>query len=198
MDDSRVKPIIMTHTPQSPVDRTERTNTTTSATAERTTSVGWTDISDRRSPPTEAAVEEESVSAADSPLAGVTIPGELPDPEVTLFRDSTSVIRLLRKKRTETQFELRLYRADDQSVAHIVPASDSGSNPEKSRVAALPKTTRRRFEAAVTAVTEQFSLSVAHAGRGYGHCRHRRSNHGFCGVLEFGVTLQADEPSRSR
>lgn len=182
----------MKHTPQSANNNPGRKDTTTSSTSESADSVGWTDISDRISPADEAAVDELSASATDSAVGGLTIPEELPDPEVTLFRDSTSVIRFLRKKRTETQFELRLYQADDQSVSHIVPVSHSGHNPKSGTVAALPETIRRRFEDAVEAVSEQFSLSLKNTENGYGLCRHRRSNHGFCGVLEFSIALTDD------
>lgn len=188
------------NTSQSAIDRIKQTDTTTSSTSESTSSVGWTDISTRGAPAGEATVDEpRPTQAADDAVGELTIPEALPDPEVTLFRDTTSVIRLLRKKRTENQFELRLYHADDQSVEHIVPVDhagvDSGAN---SRVEALPEPARRRFEAAVGAVTEQLPLSLAHTNNGSGQCRRRRSHHGFCGVLEFSVRLHADELTRGQ
>jgi len=50
---------------------------------------------------------------------------------------------------------------------------------------------------AVDLVTERFPLSLSNT-EAYGTCRHRRAHHGFCGVLEFSVTLQADESSNHR
>lgn len=189
----------MKNTPQSATGSIEQTNTTTSSAPESASSVGWTDISNRGASAGEATVDEPvSAQAADAAVAEFTIPEALPDPEVTLFRDTTSVIRLLRKKRTENRFELRLYHADDQSVEHIIPVDHAGldSGPN-SRIEALPEPARRRFEDAVGAVTEQLSLSLANTSTGHGQCRHRRPNHGFCGVLEFSVTLHVDEPTRS-
>lgn len=189
----------MKQSPQSPVDGTGRTTTTTTESS-TTSRVAWTDLSDRSTPPkATATVDEVPASAATSEVAGLAIPAELPDPEVTLFRDTTSVIRLLRKKRVPNRFELRLYHADDQSVAHIVPVDGSGSTGgTNSRIEALPEVVRRRFEEAVEAVSEQFSMSVNGSGNSYGQCRRRRPQHGFCGVLEFSVTLQMEQPDQDR
>jgi len=186
----------MKQTPQSPVDATGQTTTTTSESSATTSRVGWTDLSDRNAPPEgPAAVDELPASAADSAVGGLTMPAELPDPEVTLFRDTTSVIRFLRNRRADDQLELRLYRADDQLVEHIVPVDSSGLNStNNSCIEALPEVTRLRFKDAVDAVCEQFSLSTD-SDNSYGQCRRRRPHHGFCGVLEFSVTLRAEESS---
>ena len=198
-DNYRAKQPIMKQTPQSPVDGTGRTTTMTSESSGTTSRVGWTDLSDHSAPPeATAAADELPTSAANSEVGGFTIPTELPDPEVTLFRDTTSVIRLLRKKRAADQFELRLYQADDQSVAHIVPVDGSGSNVRKNNcIEALPEVVRRRFEGAVDIVSERFSLSIERSGNSYGQCRHRRPHHGSCGVLEFSVTLRIEQPDQN-
>ena len=183
---------------QSPVDGTGRTTTTISKSAGTTSRVGWTGLSNHNAPPEATAVADELPSStANSEAGGLAIPAELPNPEVTLFRDTTSVIRLLRKKRVAGRFELRLYHADDQSVEHIVPVDSVGPNIRKhSHVEALPEEVRRRFEDAVDAVSEQFSLSIERSGDSYGQCRRRRPHHGFCGVLEFGVTLRREQPDQ--
>lgn len=196
----------MKQTSQSAVDGTERTNTTPSANSEATNRVGWTDLSDRTTPSEATAVADESPpvdelpsSVANSAAGRTTIPAALPEPEVTLYSDTTTVIRFLRKQRVDDQFELRLYQADNQSVAHIIPDESTGFNSRKNgRVEALPEAARRRFEHAVDAVSEQFSLSTVNSDNSYGQCCHRRPHHGFCGVLEFRVTLQAEEPKQNQ
>lgn len=163
-----------------------------------TDSVGWSDLSESAPitdidsitelpTPSEAAETQRKISEID-------VPDRLPAPETTLYADSRLVIRLLRRKTTTIEVELRLYCAADHTVDHIVAESDleptSQARTTASRLTDLPTPTQRLFEAAVDAVTAQFSLHSARPTLEDSICRKRRENHGFCGVLEFGVTLR--------
>ena len=119
------------------------------------------------------------VEAADE----LSVPPRLPTPETTLYRDSTTVIRLLQTETMADAVEVRLYRADDTSVE--TPTAAAMATDRGHAVDGLPAATRERFAAAVEAVADRFDLAVADGGR----FRARRPDHGARGVLKFATRL---------
>lgn len=140
---------------------------------------------------TETATTTETTthngSSASAPTDEVSIPTRLPEPETTIYQDTTTVIRLLQTETMEETVEIRLYRSDDEAVDHIEPddgtATDGGRSGD-SGIAALPEQTRQRFKTAVDAAAERFDLTRQETGR----CRERRP-HGAKGILEFAARL---------
>ena len=123
-------------------------------------------------------------TSAESMTDEVSIPTRLPEPETTIYRDSTTVIRLLQTETMTDAVEVRLYRAADAdtSVSTTPVATDGG---RRESLDALPNATRERFETAVDAVAERFDLAVDDDGR----LRARRDDHGRAGILEFAARL---------
>ncbi|TQQ81206.1 hypothetical protein EGH24_08735 [Halonotius terrestris] len=164
------------------------TETTTESATETTSSIETTGTATTT---TETAETTETTthdgSSASAPTDEVSIPTRLPDPETTIYRDTTTVIRLLQTETMDETVEIRLYRSDDEAVDHIEPddgtATDGGRSGD-SGIAALPEPTRQRFKTAVDAAAERFDLTRQETGR----CRERRP-HGAKGVLEFAARL---------
>ncbi|MFQ3475547.1 hypothetical protein HKK80_04700 [Halonotius sp. F2-221B] len=122
-------------------------------------------------------------TTADAATDEVSIPPRLPDPETTIYRDSTTVIRLLQTETMTDAVEVRLYRAAaGTDSASTTMATDGG---RRESLDALPAATRQRFETAVDTVADRFDLAVDDDGR----LRARRDDHGRAGVLEFAARL---------
>lgn len=119
-----------------------------------------------------------------SPTDEVSVPPRLPEPETTIYRDSTTVIRLLQTETMTDAVEVRLYRAADAGTdsASTTMATDGG---RRESLDALPNATRKRFETAVDTVADRFDLAVDDDGR----LRARRDDHGRAGILEFAARL---------
>ncbi|TQQ80566.1 hypothetical protein [Halonotius roseus] len=123
-------------------------------------------------------------TTADSATDEVSVPTRLPEPETTIYRDSTTVIRLLQTETMTDAVEVRLYRAADAGTDSVstTMATDGG---RRESVDVLSAPTRQRFETAVDAVADRFDLAVADDGR----LRARRDDHGRAGILEFAARL---------
>ncbi|RJX42270.1 hypothetical protein DM826_11535 [Halonotius aquaticus] len=124
-------------------------------------------------------------ATAERPPGELSIPTRLPEPETTIYRDSATVIRLLQTETMADTAEIRLYRAADANIDEGSTAVATDGGQRRGDLDALPAATRRRFEAAVDAVAEQFDLTVDDDGR----LRARRDDHGRAGILEFAATL---------
>lgn len=154
------------------------------ATADRARTTDPSTPSEGSTTPTEIPTAEST--PAEAPPDEVEVPTRLPEPETTIYRDSTTVIRLLQTETMTDAVEVRLYRAADASVeaanASTPMATDGG---RRESLDALPAATRERFETAVDAVAERFDLGVDDNGR----LRARRDDHGRAGILEFAARL---------
>ena len=130
-------------------------------------------------PPTVGSTTVES-----TPTDEVSVPTRLPEPETTIYRDSTTVIRLLQTETMTDAVEVRLYRAADAGTdsASTMMATDGG---RRESLDALPNATQERFETAVDTVADRFDLAVDDDGR----LRARRDDHGRAGILEFAARL---------
>jgi len=156
------------------------------ATAERardtdtsTPSAGSTTTTTATETPTVGSTPVES-----TPTDEVSVPTRLPEPETTIYRDSTTVIRLLQTETMTDAVEVRLYRAADAGTdsASTTLATDGG---RRESLDALPNATRERFESAVDTVADRFDLAVDDDGQ----LRARRDDHGRAGILEFAARL---------
>jgi len=156
------------------------------ATAERardtdtsTPSAGSTTTTTATETPTVGSTPVES-----TPTDEVSVPTRLPEPETTIYRDSTTVIRLLQTETMTDAVEVRLYRAADAGTdsASTTLATDGG---RRESLDALPNATRERFESAVDTVADRFDLTVDDDGQ----LRARRDDHGRAGILEFAARL---------
>ena len=156
------------------------------ATAERardtdtsTPSAGSTTTTTATETPTVGSTPVES-----TPTDEVSVPTRLPEPETTIYRDSTTVIRLLQTETMTDAVEVRLYRAADAGTdsASTTLATDGG---RRESLDALPNATRERFESAVDTVADRFGLAVDDDGQ----LRARRDDHGRAGILEFAARL---------
>jgi len=125
-----------------------------------------------------------STPVESTPTDEVSVPTRLPEPETTIYRDSTTVIRLLQTETMTDAVEVRLYRAADAGTdsASTTLATDGG---RRESLDALPNATRERFESAVDTVADRFDLAVDDDGQ----LRARRDDHGRAGILEFAARL---------
>ena len=161
-------------------ERARDTDTSTPSAESTTTTTTATSIET----PTAGSTPGESTAAKSTPTDEVSVPTRLPEPETTIYRDSTTVIRLLQTETMTDAVEVRLYRAADADTdsASTPMATDGG---RRESVDALSAPTRQRFETAVDAVAERFDLAVDDDGR----LRARRDDHGRAGILEFAARL---------
>jgi len=127
----------------------------------------------------------DTPTTAERPADELSIPTRLPEPETTIYRDSTTVIRLLQTETMTDTVEVRLYRAVDANVNENATAVATDGGQRRGGLDGLPAATRRRFEAAVDTAAEQFDLAVDDDGR----FRARRDDHGRAGILEFAARL---------
>ena len=176
------------------------TGTTTDTTANTTSLADSLATAERAKNIDSSATDEDSAidSLAEESTTGtstaaelspdeLSIPTRLPEPETTIYRDSTTVIRLLQTEAMADTAEIRLYRAADASVDEGSPAVATDGGQRRGGLDTLPAAARRRFEAAVDAVAERFDLTVDSDGQ----LRARRDDHGRAGILEFAATLGA-------
>ena len=121
-----------------------------------------------------------------------SIPETIPQTERTIYRDSSTVIRIHPTTPGVEGVCVTLYVPLDEMTASITPAYASAWREQSfetgaNTVDALPDSTAQLYKQTITELTERLGVSIIEPTTGYGRC-HRR--HDGPGIVSFRTRLR--------